>query len=233
MSANGEPRPSPLKIIQHAPAFAGLPERVQHELARASRVRRVERGQLLFSQDDPAEAVYLVVSGRIAITLVTPDGRELVINDMQPGDLFGELAWLQDRKRTASAVAREPSEVVCIPGPVFLAQLDTDPQLMRQLLHTVAKRLRSSSERESALAFLTAPARVARLLLEGAQAAGSLPDLLTISQEEIGQRTGLTRQTVAKILGGWRRAGWIVTGRGRIMLINRAALRRLAQESPP
>lgn len=101
---------------------------------------------------------------------------------------------------------------------------------MRRLLETTARRLRTSSERESALAFLDAPARLARVLLDlDLQATDD--GFITIGQEELAQHVGLARQTAAKTLGQWRRAGWLVTGRGKIVPLNRAALRRLAEES--
>jgi CRP/FNR family transcriptional regulator len=125
-------------------------------------------------------------------------------------------------------VAGAASLVVCLPAGAFLAELDGQPGLMRRLLDTFAQRLRASSERESALAFMTAPARLARLLLQNVATDSVSGPLVTISQEELAQRVGVTRQTVAKILGGWRRAGWIITGRGRIMLVDRVTLKRLA-----
>jgi CRP-like cAMP-binding protein len=222
-------------VLQQAALFAGLSEPALQALARASSLRRVPKGQVLFSQDDAADSLYLVHTGCILISLATADGRELVINEMRPGDFFGEVALLQGHTRSANAVAREASEVLCLPGDLFLAQLENEPRVARQLLQTLADRLRVSGERESALAFLAAPARLARLLLQRSAigVSANAEPLVTISQEEIAQHLGLTRQTVAKILGGWRRAGWIITGRGRIMLVDQAAVKRLAREGVP
>lgn len=216
-------------LLRAAPVLAGLSEPGLLALARAARLRAFARGQAIFAQDDPADTLYVVASGLVVIFLATPDGRELAINELRPGDVFGEIALLQGQRRSASAVARQASEVVFVDGRTFLAQLDSEPRLMRQLLESLAHRLRESGERESALAFLTAPARLARLLLEQAQAdeAPELAGLVTTSQDDLAQRVGVTRQTVAKILGGWRRSGWIITGRGKIMLVNRAALKRV------
>jgi CRP-like cAMP-binding protein len=221
--------PDLAQFLQGVPLFAGLAEGALAALARASQVWRVSKGKTLFSQTDPAEAVYVVRSGRIAILLSTPDGRELVINEMRTGDCFGELSLVTGLARSTSAVAREASEVISIPGSEFLAALESEPQLMRHVLETTALRLRVSSERESALAFLDAAARLAHVLLLLDRQA-SVDGYVTISQEELAQRVGLTRQTVAKTLGQWRRAGWLITGRGKIVLLNRAALRRQAKE---
>ncbi len=223
-------RPPLNSLLRDAPLFASVSERTLMALANASYLWRVPQGKTLFSQTDEAEAVFVVRSGCIAILLCTPDGRELVINEMQPGDTFGELAIVTNQSRSTNAVARETSEVIAISRQAFLAALESEPQLMRRVLETTAQRLRVSSERESALAFLDAAARLARILLQ-LDRQSSAEGLVTISQEELAQHVGLTRQTVAKILGQWRRAGWLITGRGKIMLLNRTALRRQAEEA--
>ena len=116
-----------------------------------------------------------------------------------------------------------------LPRQAFLGILEAEPALARRILELTANRLRGSSERESALAFLDAQARLARLLLQLEQQAPE-KGYVTISQEELAQRTGQTRQTVAKALGRWRRAGWLITGRGHIMLLKREAFAQLEQE---
>jgi CRP/FNR family transcriptional regulator, cyclic AMP receptor protein len=222
-------RPSLNSSLRGVPLFASVSEPMLAVLANASHIWRVPKGRLLFSQSDAAETFFVVRSGCIAIVLSTPDGRELVINEMRPGDYFGELAIVTGQPRSTSAIAREASEVIAISREAFLAALESEPKLMRQVLQTTAQRLRISSERESALAFLDAEARLARVLLQ-LDRQSSADGYVTIAQEELAQHVGLTRQTVAKILGQWRRSGWLITGRGRIMLLNRAALRRQAKE---
>jgi CRP/FNR family transcriptional regulator, cyclic AMP receptor protein len=188
------------------------------------------KGSIVFFQSDPAEALFLVHSGCIAIFLNSNDGRELVINEAHEGDYFGELSILTGLPRSASAVAREKSELLMIPAAAFLLLLDSQPSVVQRLLKLTAQRLTASTEREGALAFLDAAGRIVRYLLQ-LDLENSERGYMILSQEELAQRTGLTRQTVAKILGRWRRAGWLLTGRGRIMLLNRPALERVAQES--
>ena len=218
-----------LPFLKGVPLFADLNDATLQVLARVSYLKQVPQGAVLFSQDDPGEAAYLVRSGAISIVLSTTDGRELVINEMRTGDCFGELALLTGQPHSASAIARAASQIVVIPHAEFLRDLSAEPTLMRQMLTTLARRLYASTERESALAFLDAPARLARVLSE-LDRADAAQGYVTISQEEISQRIGITRQTTAKILGQWRRAGWIITGRGKIVVLNRAALRKRAQE---
>ena len=216
-------------FLKRVPLFSGLDDSGLTALARVSHLRQIPKGLVIFDRGDPAASAYVVRAGSVAIVLATPDGRELVINEMRSGDCFGEVALLIDAPRSASAIARAPSEIIVIPRREFLAGLASDPLTLRRLLDTVAHRLRASTERESALAFLEAPARLARILLQ-MEREQRATGFVTISQEEVAQRVGVTRQTAAKILGQWRRAGWILTGRGKIVVLDRAALRRSAEE---
>jgi CRP/FNR family transcriptional regulator, cyclic AMP receptor protein len=230
MRASGDPVLEARLFLGKLALFADLSEASLQTLARACQSTKVEKGQFIFFQDDPSEKVFLVRSGLISIILESVDGRKLVINEMHSGDFFGELGPLTSQTRSSSAIARIDSELLVISRAVFMAILDVEPALVRHLLEMTAIRLRESSERESALAFLDAQGRLARLLLQLGK-----KDLekgyITISQEELAERTGQTRQTVAKALGRWRRAGWLITGRGRIMLLNHDALSDLEQES--
>jgi CRP-like cAMP-binding protein len=135
----------------------------------------------------------------------------MAINEMLSGDFFGELGILTGKTRSTSAVAQKNSELLAFPDQAFLSILDSEPLFARRILDTVAQRLRNSSQLESALAFMDAQARLARILLILDELAVE-KGYVTISQEELAQRTGLTRQTVAKTLGKWRRAGWVITG---------------------
>jgi CRP/FNR family cyclic AMP-dependent transcriptional regulator len=222
-------RASIRSLLRGASLFKGVSDAALSKLEAASRLHHLERGEMLFNQGDAADAFFLVCSGAIDLGLDSTDGRELVINEMRTGDGFGELGLITGQPRSTSAVARQNSVVLIIPRREFMAALAEEPSLAQNLLRTMADRLGSSSERESALAFLNAPSRLARVLLQldhRARADG----YITSSQEDLGRRVGLARQTVAELLGKWRRSGWILTGRGKIVVLNRAALRQLAEE---
>jgi CRP-like cAMP-binding protein len=216
-----------LHYLETVPLLEGISGPALKALARAARVRHLSEGELLFSQQDPADAVYIVRKGCISIFLATPDGRELVINEMFPGDCFGELSLLTDQSRSTGAEAREPSEVIWISHRDFMRALRGEPELMRRVLETTADRLRDSSEREGALAFLDSSGRLARVLLQLERQEGD-DRVVVATQEELAQYVGLARQTVAKKLGAWREKGWIRTGRGRIVIIYREGLERQA-----
>ena len=216
-----------MQALRSAPIFVGVSDRILSDFIRSSRIRKLEKGEILFSQTDPANAVYVVRSGCVSIFLATLEGRELVINEMHTGDCFGELSLITDQPRSTGALARESSEVISIPRDVFLKGLEAEPELMRRVLETTALRLRVSSERESALAFLDSSARIAKVLLQLDQQADN-EGVISVTQEDLAQYVGLARQTVAQTLGRWRRVGWVETGRVRIKVKNREALEGLA-----
>lgn len=209
--------------------FSRLKEGSIRSLALACRFVHVRKGEVLFFQSDPSELAYIVRRGVVSIVLSSPDGREMVINEMRKGDLFGELGILTDKNRSTSAIARADGEILVIPRRAFLRIVDDEPQLTRRMLELTVNRLQVSSERESALVFMDAQARLAHLLLE-LDKQESDTGYITISQDELAQRTGLIRQTVAKALGKWRREGYLLTGRGRIVLLNHKALRQLENQ---
>ena len=209
--------------------FSHIKEESLHSLAKACRFVHVKKGEVLFFQSDPSELAYIVRRGVISIVLSSPDGREMVINEMRKGELFGELGILTDKNRSTTAMVRTDSEILVIPQKAFLRIVDDEPQLTRRMLEMTAARLQVSSERESALVFMDAQARLAHLLLElDKQEADT--GYITISQDELAHRIGLIRQTVAKALSNWRRKGYLLTGRGRIVLLNHKALRELENQ---
>jgi CRP/FNR family transcriptional regulator, cyclic AMP receptor protein len=215
-----------LNFLDNIPLFSHLDKRSIEVLARNSRFQHMKNGEILFLQSDPSEFAYIVRSGEISIVLSSPDGRDMMINNMRRGDIFGELGILTARPRSTSAIAHADTDILAIPGEVFLRIMDEQPPLARRILKITAERLQRSGEREGALAFLDAQARLARLLLE-LEKDEKAKGYVTISQDELAHRTGLIRQTVAKALGKWRRAGWLITGRGRILILNHEALAEL------
>jgi CRP/FNR family transcriptional regulator, cyclic AMP receptor protein len=215
-----------VKFLDSIPLFSRITDASAHSLANASKFQYFEKGEMIFCQSDPSEAAYVVHTGNISIVLLSLDGREMIINEMHSGDVFGELGILTRKPRSTSAIAQSHSQLLVIPRQVFLQIMDEDPYLARLVLEITANRLQMSGQRESALAFMDAQARLARLLLE-LDKQEQEKGYVTISQEELAQRTGLIRQTVAKALGKWRRAGWLITGRGHFLLLDRKALKQM------
>lgn len=216
-------------FLKSTELFQGLGERLLSVLADYSRPVDLQKGQVLFTQSDEAHSFYIVRKGCISLFLAMPDGRELVINEMRAGECFGELSLLTNQSRSAGAIAKETSSVLRMDRQTFMETIAAEPQLMRRLLETTAQRLSDSSDRESALAFLTSEGKIARaLLILEAESDGS--GMIPLTQSELGTYVGLARQTVARILGEWRKSGLVATHRGRIEIRDREALLELSQD---
>jgi CRP/FNR family cyclic AMP-dependent transcriptional regulator len=224
--------PDKVELLRANSLLAGISEPNLVRLGNASRYVNIPKGTFLFNQHDEADSLYFIYSGFIAVVLTSMDGREMIINELRPGDCFGEVSLLTTGVRTASAQARNSCVVLETAANVFLNVLDSEPTIARRMLAVASDRLSKAQLRESALAFLDAPSRIARALLEMDELDRQGPDkgYISVSQEELALRTGLARQTVANSLAQWRHRGWIVTGRGRIMLLNRAALKRTEEQ---
>ena len=195
-------------------------------------VRRVyEDGAIVFSQGDPGDALYGVVTGQVRISASTRDGREMFLNIMEPGDTFGEIALLDGNPRTATATATAKSELLIIPRAQFLALLQREPTLAIHLLELLCQRIRWTSGWVEDSALLTMPTRLVRRLLSLAKLHGRPVQkgiLLVISQEELGRFLGLSRQAVNQYLQEWRAQGWVAVGRGKVTILDEAALQAVA-----
>jgi CRP/FNR family transcriptional regulator, cyclic AMP receptor protein len=217
-------------FLQETPLFKGLPAIILASLAASARLLFAPNDFILFCQGEPADAAYIVRTGMVSLFLSSPDGRELVINEMHPGECFGELALFTDQPRSTGAITSRKSELVLLPRRAFLDAVHREAQLAWRMLQFTAERLSLSSARESALAFLDAPARLARVLLDLNRQERE-KGYITISQEDLARHAGLTRQTVASVLGRWRRLGWVVTGRGHLVLLNIRFLQQIAEQA--
>ena len=229
MTTTGPPLAARIARLRQNPLCAELNESAATILAQSATLRHIAQGDYLFLRGEASGVLYLLLVGIVDIVLASADGRELVINELHAGECLGELGVLTHQPRSASAVARSDCDVLAVPGAVLWEAMGADPGLTRRLLVMTASRLRASSEREGVLAFMDAEARVARLLLY-LDKLNERTGYITISQAELGDWAGLTRQTVATILGRWRRRGWLATGRGRIVVFDYVRLGKVGQQ---
>jgi CRP-like cAMP-binding protein len=177
-------------------------------VAAAGHERPLVRGDVLFQEGDPPDALYLVIRGRVAIAIANPiDRRESVVALMEPGDLFGELGMLDDGPRSAMARALESSTVLAVPyGPV-LEMFEREPRLLWNVTRLLAQRLRVMDEALADSVFLDVTGRTAKRLLELAD--GSDQFTLPVTQEELAGMVGASRERVNKAIASFIRLGWL------------------------
>jgi CRP-like cAMP-binding protein len=219
-------------VLEHNFIFRGLPLQTIDALAALAHRRSFEKGALIFAQGDTGDALYGIASGRVRISSADDAGHEVFLNVLGPGDTFGEIAMIDGLQRTASAVAIDPSTLVVIPRAQFLNHLQRDPGLAFHLMNLLCERLRWVSDIIDESTFLTGPARVARPLLRLLETygrpVGEDQMELVISQAELGQFLGISRQVVNKYLRSWCDEGWVCLKRGRIQVNDLNALREVS-----
>ncbi len=218
-------------ILERSRLFRTLSSPALQQITALATRRTFKEGSIVFSQGDPGDALYGVVSGRVRISASGQDGREMFLNIMEPGDTFGEIALLDGAPRTATASATANSELFLIQRAPFLALLQREPKVMFHLLQLLCERIRWTSGLAEDSALLSSPARLARRLLSLARLDGrSTPQgmQLRLSQEEIARFLGLSRQMVNHYLQQWKGEGWIAIGRGRVTLLDESQLQAVA-----
>ena len=202
-------------ILGMNPLFAGLGAEAIGSLARLCQTRRLPAGQTLFVKGDPGDALYGVRRGQIRIETGTSAGERLTIEVFGAGDLFGEIAVLDGRPRTADAVAQEDAELFVLPRADFLKTLESDGRLAIRIIELLCARLRSTNERTEEMMFLPLSVRLARRLDTLVQDFGAE---VQITQDELAGLVGVTRESVNRQLQEWRASGIVTLGRGRILV---------------
>jgi CRP/FNR family cyclic AMP-dependent transcriptional regulator len=221
-------------ILERNRLFRGLSAATIHQIASLSVRRPYAMGAIIFSQGDPGDALYGIVTGKVRISASAADGKEMFLNIMEPGDTFGEIALLDGYPRTATASATAPSELLVIMRDPFLSLLQREPSLAIHLLRLLCQRIRWTSGLAEDSALLSLPARLARRVLSLAKLHGH-PVLngvhLVISQEDIARFLGISRQVVNQYLQTWKANGWVELGRAKMTILDEQALQRTSESS--
>jgi CRP-like cAMP-binding protein len=219
-------------LLSHVGLFADLSSAELIGLAGLMRPRPFARDEVIYLRGDPGTAFYVIANGKVKITLTSPDGKELILRRLGPGDFHGELALLDDEPRSADAIATEPSVLLVLQRDAFRQFLAEHPTVAAKLLSTVSNYLRRNAELIQDATFLDVPARLARILLELAggtdgalpPAGAVIPDRL--KQSELASLVGATRESINKWLGAFERQGLIRYEKGQIIILRPAGLKQ-------
>jgi CRP-like cAMP-binding protein len=208
---------------------------VERLLAYAQLVRH-RAGSEIFAKGSPGLSLMAVLTGTVRISVVSENGREIVLNLIQPGEIFGEIALLDGRDRTADAYAMTDCELLVLNRRDFLPFLERRPDVCIKVIELLCHRLRQTSGQVEELSFWQLDSRLAKALLRLAQeraqaAAASFPVSLRITQRELGSMVGGSREHVNKQLQAWQKAGLIELGKGEIAIRNPGALAEFCSET--
>ena len=220
--------------LRRAPLFEALDDDGARALASRMTEVRLGRGERLFAEGDEGDSLYVVLEGKIKLTRAAMDGRENLLSVIGPGEMFGELSLFDPRPRTSTASAVTEARLAALAHDKLLIWLDGRPEVALHLLRALAQRLRRANDVMADLVFTDVPGRVAKQLLDLAGRFGEdQPDGLHVNhdltQEELAQLVGASRETVNKALADFAGRGWIHLSARAVVLLDQDRLRRRAR----
>lgn len=216
------------EVLARAGIFQGVQPSAVAALAKQLEPVSFSRGQVVFTEGEPGDTLFIITTGKVKIGRKTADGRESLITLMGPSDMFGELAIFDPGPRTSTVTALTDVQAVTMDRNALRSWIADEPEIAEQLLRVLARRLRRTNDNLSDLIFTDVPGRVAKQLLHLAQRFGtregnSLRVNHELTQEEIAQLVGSSRETVNKALADFAQRGWIRV-QGKSILIDNAEL---------
>jgi CRP/FNR family transcriptional regulator, cyclic AMP receptor protein len=206
MMAKSPAAPHASKLLQKCALFAALDEEERRELAAYAHVRSFAAGESICRLGDRGDTMMAVAVGTVRVSLPTAKGKELILADLPPGELLGEIALLDGRPRSASATALTNCELMILERRDVLPFLERNPAACLKLMEMLCAQIRRSDERMYDIAFLDLPVRLAKTLLHCVRP-GEGRMKLSLSQNELAEMVGATRENVNRCLRGWQRQG--------------------------
>jgi len=211
--------------------FADLPEEEIQVLSSATKRRTFRAGEVIFHRDDPGQVLYMIKEGKVKICNISPDGQEVSLAVLGKGEYFGEFALLDGLPRSADAVALEKVESYTLQRSDFHNIILKNPKIAILVLEALSKRLRNTDQMVEDLIFLDVYGRVAKKLLELADAHGVKTDEgvridVRLTQQELASMVGASRESVNKVLGYFTDKNFISTDKHRITIHHIADLKR-------
>ena len=203
--------------------FEGLSPADRASLSRAAALRSFRRGERIVTQGQPGDSFFVIVKGRVSVSILSPEGREIVLSTLLAGDHFGEMALVDEQPRSATVVAQERSELAVLSRDVFFDLLRSNFTLTRALLRSFSRRLRRANATIEGLASLDVKSRLARYFRElaasrGRKAGGGWAVVVRPAQREIADTIGSSRETVSRTMSQMAEEQLIVP-KGRVVYV--------------
>jgi len=219
------------EILRQAPLFAGLDDDAASTLATSMSDVGLRRGEILFNEGDEGDQLYVVVDGKIKLGRTSPDGRENLLAILGPGQMFGELSFFDPGPRSATATAVTDVALKSLGHEALNPVLVAHPDVAQALLNQLAGRLRRTNEVVGDLVFSDVPGRVAKALLDLASRFGRRADdgihvNHDLTQEELAQLVGASRETVNKALADFASRGWLRLEPRSVVILDLERLQR-------
>ncbi len=215
------------EILQGSSIFSNISNAQAEAIARRCHVRKIRKGEVLFSQGDESDCLYIVIDGAITISLLSETGREMIFHIAKPGESIGEIALLDGEPRSATCTARDAGSLLVLRRVEFLSLLD-DPALARSIIRVLCGLIRRSNDRSEFLALRPLRSRVAHVLLANVVEEGR--PHLKLTQQELALMCGAARPRVNRVLKAFEAEGVIAKDGRTTLLTDLTGLEDIAQE---
>ena len=221
-------------VVRRTALFAALDDDAAQALRASMTPHRVARGDTVFAEGEPGDRLFVVVDGKVKLGQTSVDGRENLLAVLGPGEMFGELSLFDPGERTSTATALTDVRLLGMGQRDLRPWLTGRPEVAEELLQALAQRLRRTNEAMSDLVFSDVPGRVAKALLElsdkfGTPAEGGILVAHDLTQEELAQLVGASRETVNKALADFAQRGWLRLEARAVVLLDVERLARRAR----
>src|SRR6202165_4139313 len=219
-----------LSVLRQHPIFCDLEPAALDQLCRYAKHTTLKRGTTIVSKGDPGNSLVAVISGTVKISVPSPDGRSAILNLIGPGEIFGEVAVLDGLARTADATANTNCEIYIIDRREFLPFVRSQPALAMKLIELLCMRLRWTSDQVEQVILQNLPGRLASALIRLTEKHKLAPGgrTIAVTQQEISEMVGMTRESINKQLRIWSTRNWVRLEHGAIVVLNAEPLQALA-----
>jgi CRP-like cAMP-binding protein len=217
-------------VLQNHYLFGKLSPKHIDRLAACIVGKSVRRATTIFAKGDPGSSLFAICKGAVKATVPSVDGHDAVFNLFGKGDIFGEIALLDGRPRTADAIAITDCELFVIERRDFLPLVREEPEIALKLIEILCARLRQTTEQAENLMFLHLPGRLAKALLRLSDGDGDARERkVAVTQRDLGNIIGMSRESTNRQLRLWEQHKWVRLGRGGIVIVSAKALERVAE----
>jgi CRP/FNR family transcriptional regulator, cyclic AMP receptor protein len=220
-----------IDFLRKVPLFAELEENDLEQLVGAVREHHYRKNATIFHIDDPGNAMFILKSGLVKVTIEDESGHEMILRMLYPTDFFGDMALIDGMSRSATVTTQEPSDTLMIHRDQFLLIAQQFPKILLNMAAVLSRRLRSTDELIRSLAFYDVYGKVARVLLNLAAERGRATEEgtvidLRLTQQEMAELAGMSRETMTRTLGAFQQAGVVRVESGVITILSIDMLKR-------
>jgi CRP/FNR family transcriptional regulator, cyclic AMP receptor protein len=218
-----------LSVLRKHPIFSDLDPEAFDQLCRYAKHTTLKRGTTIVSKGDPGNSLIAVISGTVKISVTSPDGRSAILNLIGPGEIFGEVAVLDGQARTADATANTNCEIYVIDRRDFIPFVRSQPALAMKFIELLCTRLRWTSDQVEEVILQNLPGRLASALLRLTEKHKLAPAgrTIAVTQQEISEMVGMTRESINKQLRAWADRKWVRLEHGAIVVLDAGSLQAI------